>query len=47
MEQLLEQIAAYRQEIESTRIHDQQELETFRIRFLGTKGLTKTLFGEM
>ena len=47
MEQLLEQIAAYRQEIESTSIHDQQELEAFRIRFLGTKGLTKTLFGEM
>ena len=47
MEQLLEQIAAYRKEIESTPIGNAQELEAFRIKYLGTKGLTKSLFGEM
>jgi len=47
MEALLQQIEAYRKEIESTPISNAAELEAFRIRFLGTKGLTKTLFAEM
>ena len=47
MEQLLEQIASYRKEIEAYPITNAQQLEEFRIRFLGTKGITKTLFGEM
>jgi phenylalanyl-tRNA synthetase alpha chain len=47
MEQLLQQIEAYRKEIEGYEISDPKQLEEFRIRFLGTKGLTKSLFGEM
>jgi len=47
MEALLQQIEAYRKEIESTTISNAADLEAFRIRFLGTKGLTKTLFVEM
>ena len=47
MEQLLEKIEAYRQEIEQFEIHDARQLEEFRIKFLGTKGITKSLFGEM
>jgi phenylalanyl-tRNA synthetase alpha chain len=47
MEQLLEKIQAYRQEIEQFEIRDARQLEEFRIKFLGTKGITKSLFGEM
>ena len=47
MEQLLEQIEAYRKEIEGYEIANPQQLEEFRIKYLGTKGLTKSLFGEM
>ena len=47
MEQLLEKIEAYRQEIEHFEIRDARQLEEFRIKFLGTKGITKSLFGEM
>ena len=47
MEQLLEKIEAYRQEIEQFEIRDARQLEEFRIKFLGTKGITKSLFGEM
>lgn len=47
MEQLLAQIEAYRQEIEGYAITNPQQLEEFRIRFLGSKGITKSLFGEM
>src|SRR6478672_7785844 len=47
MDQLLEQIETYRKEIEGYEISNPQQLEEFRIRFLGTKGLTKSLFAEM
>ncbi len=47
MEQLLGQIEAYRKEIEAYEISNVQQLEEFRIKYLGTKGLTKSLFGEM
>jgi phenylalanyl-tRNA synthetase alpha chain len=47
MEQLLEQIEAYKKEIEGYQISNPRQLEEFRIKFLGTKGITKTLFGEM
>lgn len=47
MQELLAQIEQYRNEIEAYEIKNPQELEAFRIRFLGTKGITKTLFGEM
>jgi phenylalanyl-tRNA synthetase alpha chain len=47
MEQLLGQIEAYRKEIEAYEISNVQQLEEFRIKYLGTKGLTKSLFSEM
>src|ERR1700733_6189654 len=47
MEQLLEQIAAYRQEIGALIPGGADALEAYRIRFLGTKGIVKNLFTEM
>jgi phenylalanyl-tRNA synthetase alpha chain len=47
MEELLQQIDAYRKEIEGIHISNVQELEEFRIKYLGTKGIVKSLFGEM
>jgi phenylalanyl-tRNA synthetase alpha chain len=47
MEELLNQIEAYRKEIEGISISNPQELEEYRIKFLGTKGVVKNLFGEM
>jgi phenylalanyl-tRNA synthetase alpha chain len=47
MENLRQQIEALRKEIESFLIGDTKELEEFRIKFLGTKGLVKNLMGEM
>jgi phenylalanyl-tRNA synthetase alpha chain len=47
MQALLDQIEAYKKEIEAFDVSGAQELEAYRIRFLGTKGLVKSLFGEM
>lgn len=47
MDQLLQQIEVYRKEIEGFEISNPQQLEEFRIRYLGTRGLTKSLFSEM
>src|SRR6201991_3071998 len=47
MEQLLQQIEAYRQEISSLTPDGAEALEAYRIRFLGTKGIVKNLFAEM
>lgn len=47
MEELLSQLEAYRQEIETYPITNAQQLEEYRIKYLGTKGLVKGLFGEM
>ena len=47
MEQLLQQIAAYKQEIENTPTNGAESLEAYRIKFLGTKGIVKNLFAEM
>jgi phenylalanyl-tRNA synthetase alpha chain len=47
MENVLAQIEAYRKEIEGYEISNPQQLEEFRIKFLGSKGLTKSLFAEM
>ncbi len=47
MEQLLQQIAQYRQEIEAYSAADEKAVEEFRIRFLGTKGIVKGIMGEM
>src|ERR1051325_5601680 len=47
MEQLLQQIAAYKQEIEGLATNGAESLEAYRIKFLGTKGIVKNLFTEM
>ncbi len=47
MEQLLQQIAEYKKEIEGFAAKNAEELESFRTRFLGTKGIIKALMAEM
>ena len=47
MEQLLQQIEQYRQEIAAIVPNGAESLEAYRIRFLGTKGIVKQLFTEM
>jgi phenylalanyl-tRNA synthetase alpha chain len=47
MEELLEKIETYRKEIEALEISGPQQLEEYRIRFLGTKGITKSLFSDI
>lgn len=47
MEALGKQIEAYRNEIAGFQGKTAEEVENFRIRFLGTKGLIKQLMGEM
>jgi phenylalanyl-tRNA synthetase alpha chain len=44
---LLQQIEAHKKEIEAFQIATPQELEEFRIKYLGTKGIVKNLFSEM
>lgn len=47
MEELLKQIEAYKTEIAATNATGIEQTEAFRIRFLGTKGLVKSLMAEM
>src|ERR1700737_4678555 len=47
MEQLLQQIEAYRQQIGAIVPDGAEALEAYRIKFLGTKGIVKNLFTEM
>jgi phenylalanyl-tRNA synthetase alpha chain len=47
MEQVLQQIETYKREIDQWVIDSAESLEAYRIRFLGTKGIVKGLFGEM
>ena len=47
MEQLLQQIEAFRKEIESYPALNVQDVESFRIKYLGTKGIIKNLMSEM
>jgi len=47
MDELLQQIAAYKQEIEGQPTNGADSLEAYRIKFLGTKGIVKNLFTEM
>jgi phenylalanyl-tRNA synthetase alpha chain len=47
MDELLQQIAAYKLEIENQPTNGADSLEAFRIKFLGTKGIVKNLFTEM
>jgi phenylalanyl-tRNA synthetase alpha chain len=47
MEQILQQIADHKKEIESFTLNGPASLEAYRIKFLGTKGIVKNLFAEM
>ena len=47
MDQLVKKIEDYKQEIASSAIGNKEELEDFRIKYLGTKGLVKTIMAEM
>jgi phenylalanyl-tRNA synthetase alpha chain len=47
MEELLQQIEEYRKEISGSTPDGPATLETYRIRFLGTKGIVRSLFTEM
>ena len=47
MEQILQQIENYKQEIDALPVTDAKSLEDYRIKFLGTKGIVKALMGEM
>lgn len=47
MQSLQEQIKQYEQEIAATCPANAAELEVYRIKFLGTKGIVKEIFGEM
>ena len=44
---MLEQIKQHLDEISKTNVLDKNELEQFRIRFLGTKGVIKDLYAEL
>lgn len=47
MEELLQQIESYKQEIADYKASTPEEIEAFRIQFLGTKGIVKSVMGEM
>jgi phenylalanyl-tRNA synthetase alpha chain len=47
MDQLLQQIEEYKKEIAGAGAAGAEELESFRTRFLGTKGIIKALMAEM
>ncbi|MBC7946971.1 MAG: phenylalanine--tRNA ligase subunit alpha [Chitinophagaceae bacterium] len=47
MEQLLEQIETYKKEIRGFSAADTKAVEEFRIKYLGTKGVVKSIMGEM
>jgi phenylalanyl-tRNA synthetase alpha chain len=47
MNGLSEKIEALKKEVEAFPIQNAQELEAYRIQYLGTKGLVKALMGEM
>lgn len=47
MDQLLAQVEQYKKEIREAVVSSKEELEAFRIKYLGTKGLVKTIMGEM
>src|SRR5918993_4012042 len=47
MQELVQKIEDYRKEIETFEIANAQQLEEYRIKFLGTKGIVKAVFGEM
>lgn len=47
MEQLIQKIEQYKSEIKDSVVQSKDELETFRIKYLGSKGLVKTIMSEM
>jgi len=47
MEQLLQQIEDYKKDIDAFTLADTKTIEEFRIKWLGTKGIVKTIMGEM
>jgi phenylalanyl-tRNA synthetase alpha chain len=47
MENLVQQIEGYRKEIAAAEAATPEAAEAFRIRYLGTKGLVKSIMGEM
>jgi len=47
MDELLQKIEAYKSEIKASVVGSKDELESFRIKYLGTKGLVKSIMGEM
>ena len=47
MDQLISKIEQYKNEIQSSTINSKASLEEFRIKYLGTKGLLKSIMGEM
>lgn len=47
MEELLQKIEAFKSDIKASVAGSKEELESFRIKYLGTKGLVKSIMGEM
>ena len=47
MDQLLQQIEEYKNEISAFNATDDKQVEEFRIKYLGTKGIVKAIMGEM
>jgi phenylalanyl-tRNA synthetase alpha chain len=47
MEEIMQQIKLYKEEIESFKADGEAGAESFRIKYLGSKGLVKSLMGEM
>ncbi|MFN9112258.1 MAG: phenylalanine--tRNA ligase subunit alpha, partial [Bacteroidota bacterium] len=47
MNGLTEKIESLKQEIEAFAIQNAKEMEAYRIQFLGTKGIVKSLMAEM
>ncbi len=47
MDKLLQQINNYKKEVETFSAIDEKQVEEFRIKWLGTKGVVKAIMGEM
>jgi phenylalanyl-tRNA synthetase alpha chain len=47
MEELLQQIESYKEEMAAFIATDAEQAEAFRIKYLGTKGIVKAIMGEM
>ena len=43
---MIEQVKTYIEEVQNSRFQKMDELEAFRIKYLGKKGLIPALFGE-